>query len=74
MDAAEHGDITMITTQLYKRFVKLDRHVGNYAVLEEGLRPIPESVRWFKYDRERDGYFEIDMPDGKSSLTSFVLG
>lgn len=74
MDAVEHGDITMITTQLYKRFVKLNRHVGNYAVLEEGLCPIPESVQWFKYDRERDGYFEIEMPNGENGYTSFVLG
>lgn len=48
--------------------------IYGYAVLEEGLCLTPESVQRFKYDRERDGYFEIDMPDGESSLISFVLG
>lgn len=49
----------------------------HYAVLEklgEGICPYLESVQWFKYDIERGGYFEIEIPDGESVHCAFALG
>ena len=49
----------------------------HYAVLEEigeGICPMPKSVQWFKYDRERNGYFEIEMPEGENPHVSLVIG
>ena len=40
----------------------------------EGICPTPKSVQWFKYDRERDGYFEIEMPEGANPHVSLVIG
>lgn len=62
---------------LHENWTDMWETIYDYAVLEEigeGLCPTPESVQWFKYDHERDGYFEIEMPDGENGYTSFVLG
>ena len=72
-----YRDHNIALQALHENWTDMWETIYDYAVLEEieeGLCPIPESVQWFKYDRERDGYFEIDMPDGESGLTSFVLG
>ena len=49
----------------------------HYAVLEyleEGIAPYSENTQWFKYDRERDGYFEIETPKGHNCWGNFALG
>ena len=51
--------------------------IYDYAVLEkipEGLIPDPEEVQWFKFDRKRNGYFEIPMPEGEHDYSSFTIG
>lgn len=48
-----------------------------YAVLEKfgpGIVADCEERQWFKYDRERDGYFEIDEPECVKNIVNFALG
>ncbi len=49
----------------------------DYAVLEkfgEGISPYCEERHWFKYNRERDGYFEIEEPECVKHLCNFAIG
>ena len=49
----------------------------DYAVIEkfdEGISHyVPDSSQWFKFDRERGGYFEINAPECVKYLVSFAL-
>ena len=48
----------------------------NYAVLEkigEGLIPDVEYIQLFKFDRERNGYFEIEAPKGHDRFGPFAI-
>lgn len=48
----------------------------DYAVLEkigEGLAQYAECTQWFKYDREREGYFEIEAPKGHDRWGNFSI-
>ena len=51
----------------------------NYAILEpyyEGISGyvFNEDRQFFKYNREKDGYFEIDEPEGFGHMVGFSLG
>jgi len=51
--------------------------IYNYAVLEEyheGISNHTMNRQFFKYDREKDGYFEIDEPECVKHLCSFAIG
>lgn len=48
-----------------------------YAVLEKiggGIAPSAEYTQYFKYDRERDGYFEMRAPEHYDHFGNFALG
>ena len=49
----------------------------DYAVLEkfdEGICPDCQERHWFKYDCERDGYFEIEEPECVKRIVNFGIG
>ena len=51
----------------------------DYGVIEamrEGVHSECDEEIWFKYDRERNGYFEIPKPEAviKSHLCNFAFG
>ena len=51
----------------------------DYAILEpyyEGICEIGNKSdrQFFKYDREKDGYFEIDEPEGFAHVVGFGIG
>lgn len=48
-----------------------------YAIIEKlgpYIHPFPEMKQYFKYDFERDGFFEIDEPESTKNLSNFSLG
>lgn len=48
-----------------------------YAVIEkigEGICSLCEWRQWFKYDKEKDGYFEIEEPEAVKHLVNFAIG
>lgn len=50
----------------------------HYAVIEQYAEGISGyefgSRQWFKFDEERNGYFEIAEPEGVKHVGSFALG
>lgn len=49
----------------------------DYAVLEkfpESICPVCEERYWFKYDRGRNGYFEIEEPECVKDTWNFAMG
>lgn len=63
---------------LHENRTDMWEHVYEYAVLEgydEGtVSDIVDEPQWFKFDREKDGYFEIDTPYGAPTAYGIVLG
>jgi hypothetical protein len=48
-----------------------------YAVIEkigEGIHPEVEKEYWFKYDKEQDGFFEIEKPKETRCVCNHALG
>ncbi len=49
----------------------------NYAIVEEldiGIHPIVRFKQWFKWNKEREGFFEIEEPEEAKHFTNFALG
>lgn len=49
----------------------------DYAILEyfdEGLIPVGIDRQFFKYDRKRNGYFEIEEPEFMKRICNFAIG
>jgi hypothetical protein len=48
-----------------------------YAVIEKigcGICAISEKRQWFKWDKEKRGYFEIEEPECVKQLLNFAIG
>ena len=58
---------------------RTDMHEGcyKYAVIEKigyGICAYCEKRQWFKWDKDKDGYFEIEEPECVKHLTNFAIG
>lgn len=42
--------------------------------IEEGICPYASNRQWFKWDTEREGYFEIEEPECVKCFVNFALG
>lgn len=49
---------------------------GLIETMKEGVHSDCTKERWFKYDQERNGFFEIDKPEAvrQSCLCNFAFG
>ena len=64
---------------LHCNYTDMQETCYNYAVLEpyyEGIsgEVFDEPRQFFKYDKEKNGYFEIDEPEGFAHVMGFALG
>ena len=58
---------------------RTDLHEGcyEYALIEKigpGIIALCEERQWFKWDKEKCGYFEIDEPECVKHLVNFAIG
>ena len=58
---------------------RTDMHEGcyEYAVIEKidyGICARVEMHQWFKWDKEKRGYFEIEEPECVKQITNFAIG
>lgn len=63
---------------LHENWTDMWERCYDYAVIEKFEEGISHHVfgsnQWFEFDREREGYFEIDAPECVKHLGSFALG
>lgn len=62
---------------LHENWTDMEETVYEYAVIEgyhEGISHYIFHRKFFKFDRERNGYFEIDEPEGYEYYCSFSIG
>ena len=63
---------------LHKNCCDIRECVYDYAVLEEVREGLYGSghtePQWFKYDYEKDGFFEIPMPEGENPYRGYWIG
>ena len=72
-----YKDHDIAVQALHENWTDMREFLYDYAVLEqfdEGISPECQERQWFKYDRERDGYFEIDEPECVKRIVNFALG
>lgn len=51
---------------LHKNLKDMHEGIYQYACIEqyeEGIAMVTGEIQWFRFDKERNGYFEIDTPD-----------
>ena len=63
--------------RLHENTCDMHECMYRYAVIEKvwpGIHPYVESRQFFKYDKELDGFFEIDEPETIKRLCNFALG
>ena len=62
---------------LHENWTDMWEFCYDYAVLEkadEGICPNCGERQWFKFDREHNGYFEIEEPECVKHICNFALG
>lgn len=62
---------------LHSNYCDINETCYDYAIVEQihpGLYPSPEKTIFFKYDSEKNGYFEIKRPKIFNHLGNFALG
>lgn len=63
---------------LHENWTDMWEYCYDYAVIEkfdEGISHyVFDNRQWFKFDGEREGYFEIEEPECVKHLGSFALG
>lgn len=62
---------------LHENWTDMREYVYDIALLEKlgpGICPDCEERQWFKFDKERGGYFEIDEPEFIKRIVNFALG
>lgn len=62
---------------LHENWSDMWEHSYNFAILEHlgsGIVPRCYERQWFKYDKERDGYFEVEEPEFIKCIVNFALG
>lgn len=62
---------------LHENWCDMHECLYGYAVIEkigQGIHAIAGERQFFKYDREKDGFFEIDEPPEVKHLYNFAIG
>ena len=62
---------------LHENWTDMNETIYDYAVIEgyeEGIANLTGYQQWFKYDREKDGYFEIEKPEASKHFSAWSLG
>lgn len=62
---------------LHENWFDMRENVYDYAVIEEyeeGLFNYTGKRQWFQWDEERQGYFEIEEPNGVKHVVCFAIG
>lgn len=72
-----YKDYEIALQALHENWTDMWEYYYDYAVLEkfsEGILPDCQERYWFKYDRERNGYFEIEEPECVKRIWNFAIG
>lgn len=67
----------MAIEDLHTNHTDLHEHLYDYAVVEKipmGLYSIAEETIYFKWDNEKQGFYEIDGTDMKDCFGNYALG
>ena len=62
---------------LHENWTDMNETCYNYAVLEgytEGISHTTGYEQWFKFDKEKDGYFEIEKPEETKPMSGWAFG
>lgn len=74
---AFYSDKKKATQSLHENWTDMRENFWNYAVIEEyeeGICNDTGNRQWFKWDEERQGYFEIDESEGVRRIVCFAIG
>jgi hypothetical protein len=65
------------TSSLQENRCDMHETIYNYAVVEKidaGIHPVVEQEKWFKWDNEKKGFYEIDKPKETMNFINFAFG
>lgn len=72
-----YSSLDPIKASLHTNCCDMHETIYNYAIVEEfhgGIHPSVLSKQWFKWDEEKQGFFEIEEPYETQKYTNFALG
>lgn len=70
-------DKEMAVRALHENWTDMWEYTYDVALLEKfgpGICPECQERQWFRFDRERGGYFEIEEPEFVKCIVNFALG
>ena len=72
-----YADKDTATQALHENWTDMWEGCYDYALIEklgQGICPNCTERQWFKFERERNGYFEIEEPEYVKHIVNFALG
>lgn len=72
-----YPEYEMAVTALHENRADMHEYCYEYAVIEKidyGICAIANERQWFKWDKEKHGYFEIEEPECVKHLINFAIG
>lgn len=72
-----YSDVNDAINALHNNKTDMHEYFYDYAIIEEydeGICNGTSRYQWFKWDNERNGYFEIDEPRCVSRMCDFAIG
>lgn len=48
-------------------------HLAVIERIEPGIHPKSEKIAWFKWDKNKSGFFEVDNPIGAGNLSNYAI-
>lgn len=72
-----YADYCKVKKALNTNRCDMNETIYNYAIVEEidqGIHPTVIWTKWFKWDREKQGFFEIEEPEETKLYTNYALG
>ena len=72
-----HPEYEWAVNALHENVTDMYEGCYEYAVIEKigcGICAISEKRQWFKWDKEKRGYFEIEEPECVKRISNFAIG
>ena len=71
------ADYNECQTALHENWCDMHEFYYSHAVVEqifEGIHAHPKKVVWFKWDDEKEGFYEAEKPEWAGGWCNFALG
>ena len=72
-----YSNLAMCIQALNENWADMNERYYTYAVIEEiseGIHSHAKQIAWFRWDEEKEGFYETEKPEWSNGWCGFALG